>query len=310
MVWDLNLEITDPEQYVKLLPTISKHIPHAKDYKILWRLAQLENFDLLNVVWEAGSTYTQGYNLPGKIVFTFFEGQHLFKSGSEELLINNKHLCIAQQGVEHIRLKHASSYSALSIYVDELRYFSELSKYLDKQIDNPKLVQVFDRTSDYGCSLYQMVWTLWNLIDTNGHPVAIKNLEIAIFSTLVQGPFDNSSNCAGCNAKTSEISIARVREASDYIRANLKKNLTIGEIAAAMQCSSRSLQTAFARHYGFSPNEYLRNCRLEAAHVELLEGNKTITSVALDYGFSNTGRFAKYFQQYFGKHPSDILLNK
>ncbi|GJD21779.1 hypothetical protein RIVM261_067350 [Rivularia sp. IAM M-261] len=212
----------------------------------------------------------------------------------------------------------------LSIYVDECRYFSELSKYLDKQIDNPKLVQVFDRTSDYGRSLYQMVSVLWNWIDTNGHPIAIKNLEIAIFSSLVQGPFYNGSDCAilhsshfvnarrletGCNAKTSEISIARVREAADYIRENLRKNLTIGEIAAAMQCSSRSLQAAFARHYGFSPNEYMRNCRLEAAHVELLQGKKTITSVALDYGFSNTGRFAKYFQQYFGKHPSDILRN-
>jgi AraC-like DNA-binding protein len=317
MVWDLNLEITDPQQYVKLLPTISKHIPYSKDYKILWRLAKLENFELLNVVWEAGSTYTQGYNLPGKIVFTFFEGEHLFKLGSEELLIDNKHLCISQQGMEHIRLKHAPSYSALSIYVDEFRYFSELSKYLDKQIDHPKLVQVFDRTSDYGRSLYQMVSVLWNLIDTNGHQVVIKNLENAIFSTLVQGPFYKASDCAiarkldaGCIAKVSEVSIARLREAADYIRANLRQNLTIGEIAAAMQCSSRSLQVAFARHYGFSPNQFLRNCRLEAAHVELLEGNKTITSVALDYGFSNAGRFAKYFQQHFGKHPSDILRNK
>jgi AraC-like DNA-binding protein len=325
MVWDINLEITDPEQYVKLVPTISKHIPNSKDYKILWRLAKLENFELLNVIWEAGSTYTQGYNLPGKIVFTFFEGEHLFKLGSEELLIDNQHLCISQQGMEHIRLKHAPSYSALSIYVDECRYFSELSKYLDKQIDRPKLVQVFDRTSDYGRSLYQMVSVLWNLIDTNGHQVVIKNLESAIFSTLVQGPFYNSSDCAilhrshfvnarkleaGSNAKTSEVSIARLREATDYIRTNLQKNLTIGEIAAAMQCSSRSLQAAFARHYGFSPNQYLRNCRLEAAHMELLEGHKTITCVALDYGFSNSGRFAKYFQQYFGKHPSDILRNK
>ncbi|MBD2302098.1 helix-turn-helix transcriptional regulator [Nostoc sp. FACHB-87] len=316
MVWDMNLEVNDPEQYIKLLPTISKHIPNAKDYKILWRLAQLENFDLLNVVWQAGSSYTQGYNLPGKIVFTFFEGEHLFKVGSEELLINNQHLCIAQQGLEHIRLKHVSSYSALSIYVDEFRYFSELSKYLDRQIDNPKLVQVFDRTSDYGRSLYQMVLTLWNLIETNGHPIAIKNLELAIFSSLVQGPFYKGSERESDRilvpektAKVSEISIARVREAADYIRANLKKNLTIGEIAAAIQCSSRSLQTAFARHYGFSPNEYLRNCRLEAAHVELLTGEKTITSVALEYGFSNTGRFAKYFQQYFGKHPSVILRN-
>lgn len=57
MAWDIHLEITDPEVYVRQLPTIIKHVPHAKDYKIQWRLARLENFHLLHVVWESGSTY-------------------------------------------------------------------------------------------------------------------------------------------------------------------------------------------------------------------------------------------------------------
>ncbi|NJK67017.1 MAG: AraC family transcriptional regulator, partial [Microcoleus sp. SU_5_6] len=69
MSWDLNLEIKDPEIYIQQMPTITKHIPYSKDYKIQWRLAKLKNFELLNVVWEAGSTYTAGYTFPGKIVF-------------------------------------------------------------------------------------------------------------------------------------------------------------------------------------------------------------------------------------------------
>jgi AraC-like DNA-binding protein len=308
MAWDLNIEITDPEQYLKQVPTINKHISFAKNYKIQWRVARLKNFDLLNIQWEAGSTYTEGYTPPGKLVFTFFEGDHLFKVGSEEILINNGHLCIGQKGIEHIRLKHTPSYNAISIYVDESRYLSELSKYIDNPIDRLKLVQTLDRNSIYGSSLYQMVVTLWNLIEMNGHPIAIENLEIAIFSTLVQGPFHISSHSQVANV--SEVSIARVREASDYIRTNLKKNLTIPDLATAMRCSSRSLQAAFARHYGYSPNQFLRICRLEAAHVELLNSNKTITEIALEYGFSNTGRFAKYFYQHFKKKPSDILRNQ
>jgi AraC-like DNA-binding protein len=307
MVWDINLEITDPEVYIEQLPTLTKHISHSPDYKIQWRLARLENFDLLNVVWQSGSTYTEGYTLPGKLVFTFFDGDHLFKVGSEELQINDRHLCISQQGSDVIRLRH-TPYSAISIYVDETRFLSELSKYLDQSIDRPKFVQVFDRTSLYGRSLFQLVMTLLNLIETNGHPIVIKNLEVAIFSALVQGPFHENS--ALSIVKVSEVSISRVRETAEYIKTHLKKNLTIPKIAAAMQCSSRSLQTAFARHYGSSPSQFLRNCRLEAARIELLESNKTITEVALDYGFSNPGRFAKYFQQHFGKPPSDILRNR
>jgi AraC-like DNA-binding protein len=307
MVWDVNLEITDPEVYIQQLPTITKHIPHSKDYKVQWRLARLENFDLLNVVWESGSTYTEGYTLPGRLVFTFFDGDHLFKTGSEELLINDKHLCISQQGVDVTRLQH-TPYSAISIYIDETRFLSELSKYLDRSIERPNLKQVCDRTSLYGRSLYQMVMTLWNLIDTNGHPIAIKNLELAVFSTLVQGPFQ--SNPEPLNPKVSEVSIDRVRETAEYIRSHVKQDLTIPQIASAMQCSSRSLQTAFARHYGSSPSQFLRTCRLEAARIELHKGNKTITEVAMEYGFSNIGRFAKYFQQHFGKPPSAILRSR
>jgi AraC-like DNA-binding protein len=307
MVWDINLKITDPEVYVQQLPTITKHIPRSKDYQIQWRLARLENFDLLNVVWESGSTYTEGYTLPGKLVFTFFDGDHLFKTGSEEIHINDRHLCISQQGSDIIRLRH-TPYSAISIYVDEARFLSEQSKYFDQSIDRPNFVKVFDRTSHYGRSLHQLVITLWNLIETNGHPVVIKNLEVAIFSTLVQGPFHCHSDLS--NPKVSEVSISRVRETAEYIQTNLKQDLTIPKIAAAMQCSSRSLQNAFARHYGSSPSQFLRTCRLEAARMELIEGNKTITEIALDYGFSNPGRFARYFQQHFGKPPSDILRNR
>ncbi|MGL4623228.1 MAG: helix-turn-helix transcriptional regulator, partial [Chroococcidiopsis sp.] len=256
MAWDVNLEITDPDIYVKLLPTITKHIPNSKDYKIQWRLAKLKNFELLNVVWEAGSTYTVGSTLPGKIVFTFFEGDHLFKSGSNELLINDKHLTISQPGVEIIRLQHSPKYSAISIYIDEARFLTELSKYLDKSIERPKLAQVIDRTTVYGRSLYQMVMLLWNLIETEGHPLVIENLEIAIFSTLVQASSDSDLDTS--IHKVSEISIARVREAAEYIRANMQKELTIAQVAVAMNCSSRSLQTAFSRHYGVSPSQFLR----------------------------------------------------
>ncbi|HLO48716.1 MAG TPA: AraC family transcriptional regulator [Kamptonema sp.] len=308
MAWDLDIKINDPEIYIKQLPTITKHIPHSKDYKIQWRLARLKNFDLLNVVWEAGSSYTHGHTFPGKIVFTFANGDHLLKFGPQELLVNDKQLVISQPGIDLIRLSHSSKYNAISLYIDEARFVTELSKYLDKSIERPNLTQVVNLNTLYGHSLYQMVITLWNLIETNGHPLVIENLELAIFSTLVQG--SSSSNLDTSIIKVSEISIDRVREAAEYIRANIKKDLTIAQVAAAMNCSSRSLQTAFARHYGVSPSQFLRTARLEAAHLELIEGKKTITEVAFEYGFYNPGRFTKYFQQHFSKKPSDILRNK
>ncbi|MEG4489158.1 AraC family transcriptional regulator [Microcoleus sp. D2_18a_B4] len=307
MVWDLNIEINDPEIYLKQVSGITKHIFYSKDYKIQWRLAKLKNFEFVSVVWEAGSTYTAGYTFPGKIGFTFFDSDHLLKVGSNEFIVNDRNLLITQPGGELIHLQHSATYSAISIYIDEARFLTEMSKYLDKSIERPNLVQVIDRTTLYGRSLYQMVIMLSNLIDTNGHPLVIDNLETAIFSTLVQGSSYNTLEPS--IIKVSEISIARVREAAEYIRANMKQELTIAQIASAMNCSSRSLQTAFARYYGVSPSQFLRTARLEATRMELIESNKTITEIAFEYGFYNPSRFTKYFQQHFGKKPSDILRN-
>lgn len=312
MSWNIKIEISDPQIYLKHTPSIIKHINHAQDYKIQWRLAQLKNFDLLSVIWESGSTYTEGYTPLGKIVFTFFDGDNLFKVGQEEVIFNQKHLLISQPGIEGIRLAH-QPYSAISIYVDAAHFLTELSKYLDQQIDSvdalrgngPKVVQIIDRTSNYGRSLYQMVITLCHLIETNGHSLVISNLESAIFSSLVQGVSCQKTESAP--SKISEASIDRVRETAAYIRANLKQDITIAKIAAEMKCSSRAIQAAFARHYGTSPSQFLRIARLEAAYTELIHTNKTVTEVALEYGFENLGRFAKYFQQHFGKKPSDIL---
>lgn len=307
MVWDLNIEINDPEIYIKQVSTLTKHISYSKDYKIQWRFAKLKNFEFVSVVWEAGSTYTAGYTFPGKIGFTFFDGDHLLKVGSNEFLMNDRNVVISQSGVELTRLQHSAKYSGISIYINEALFLTEMSKYLDKSIERPNLLQVIDRTTVYGRSLYQLVITLSNLIDTNGHPLVIDNLETAIFSTLVQG--SSYHTLEPSTIKVSEISIARVREAAEYIRANMKQELTIAQIASAMNCSSRSLQTAFARYYGVSPSQFLRNARLEAAHTELIESNKTITEIAFEYGFYNPSRFTKYFQQHFQKKPSDILRN-
>ncbi|HIK33451.1 MAG TPA: hypothetical protein IGS17_03475 [Oscillatoriales cyanobacterium M59_W2019_021] len=73
-------------------------------------------------------------------------------SGSEEHHITHRHLCITQPRPDIVRLKH-TPYSALSNYIDEARFLSELSKYLDEPIERPQFVQIFDQNSVYGRSI-------------------------------------------------------------------------------------------------------------------------------------------------------------
>ncbi|MCY1187058.1 Regulatory protein PchR [compost metagenome] len=71
--------------------------------------------------------------------------------------------------------------------------------------------------------------------------------------------------------------------------------------------SLRALQEGFRRFMGMSIVAYQRQVRLERAHDLLCwDTSSSVTDVALQYGFSNVGRFCQYFQAAYGVSPSDV----
>lgn len=100
-----------------------------------------------------------------------------------------------------------------------------------------------------------------------------------------------------------------IRQAIDYMRTNLHLPLTIGDVAAAVGISSRSLQIGFRRHYETSPANYLRRVRLDAVHRELssLRNTLPVSEVALKWGFAHMGRFAAQYRRTFGVTPSETV---
>lgn len=101
----------------------------------------------------------------------------------------------------------------------------------------------------------------------------------------------------------------RIREASEYIQANAKSAITMTELVTVTGISSRGLRSAFKKHYGCTPLQYLRSVRLDYARKELLESGPrtTVTDVASRCGFDHFGRFAEAYKRAFGELPSDTL---
>ncbi|WP_249154276.1 helix-turn-helix transcriptional regulator [Bradyrhizobium manausense] len=99
----------------------------------------------------------------------------------------------------------------------------------------------------------------------------------------------------------------QIKQAIDYMRANLHLPLTISDIAAAVGISSRSLQLGFRKHCETSPAYYLRGVRLDAVHSELSSPGNTlpVSEVALKWGFAHMGRFAAQYRRTFGVAPSE-----
>lgn len=95
-----------------------------------------------------------------------------------------------------------------------------------------------------------------------------------------------------------------VRQAVDFIYANLHRPISVVDVAIAVKVGLRALNDAFTRQFGETPGRYLRARRLDAAKA-MLEANPalTVTEAATYWQFSNPGMFSHYFQMRFGYLP-------
>lgn len=96
---------------------------------------------------------------------------------------------------------------------------------------------------------------------------------------------------------------ATVRRAVMFIDEHAHEPITIDDIAAAAQISTRGLQYAFRRAMDMTPMEYLRDVRLAGAHADLQRGAGTVAEVARRWGFGSPSRFAGYYRARFGRNP-------
>jgi AraC-like DNA-binding protein len=100
-----------------------------------------------------------------------------------------------------------------------------------------------------------------------------------------------------------------VHRAEEYIRSRAGQPIALHEVAEAAGCSVRSLQLGFRHFRDTTPAAAIRRARLEATRQVLAcgDGSRTVTAVAVEYGFTNPGRFARLYKAMFGVSPAEDL---
>lgn len=105
------------------------------------------------------------------------------------------------------------------------------------------------------------------------------------------------------------VAAARLRAIKRDIATNAADmELDVGQIAARHRVTPRYVQMLFAQT-GTHFSEYLRMCRLAAAHHMLrapAHRRKSIGEIALDVGFGNISYFNRAFRLAFNASPSDV----
>ncbi|WP_277877216.1 AraC family transcriptional regulator [Acetobacter musti] len=98
-----------------------------------------------------------------------------------------------------------------------------------------------------------------------------------------------------------------VKCAIDLIRDNPQHISSGAELAALSGVSLRSLQAGFRQFAGTSITTYQRRVRLERAREDILrEPGTSVQDIALRWGFTNTGRFTRYFREAYGVSPAQL----
>lgn len=95
--------------------------------------------------------------------------------------------------------------------------------------------------------------------------------------------------------------VARVNQVVDLIQERLDQNLSLEVLADEAGFSRFHFHRIFAGVVGEPLHAFVRRARLERAALELARRpDRSITDIALDYGFSSSANFSRAFRESFG----------
>jgi transcriptional regulator GlxA family with amidase domain len=98
----------------------------------------------------------------------------------------------------------------------------------------------------------------------------------------------------------------RIQKALSYAKQNLKKGLSVDDLADAANLSRRQFTRAFLAETGQTPAKAVETLRVEAARSMIEEGNHSLEVIARENGFTDPERMRRAFIRAFGQPPQAI----
>jgi len=99
--------------------------------------------------------------------------------------------------------------------------------------------------------------------------------------------------------------LQRVEDAiEDAIEAAGADTPSVTDLAMLAGVHASHLLRVFRRHHGTTIATYVRQRRIERARIEVTKGDRPLSMIALDAGFSDQSHFTRVFRQAFGETPA------
>jgi AraC family transcriptional regulator len=101
-----------------------------------------------------------------------------------------------------------------------------------------------------------------------------------------------------------------LRQVVEYIHANLDRELGLAELAEIAHLSPHYFTRLFKKSTGFTPHQFVIQCRVERAKTLLLAGKDSIAEIARQVGFANQGHLNVHIKRWLGVTPKMIVKDR
>jgi AraC-like DNA-binding protein/ligand-binding sensor protein len=111
------------------------------------------------------------------------------------------------------------------------------------------------------------------------------------------------SNQLVLQQETSEPPI--IRRAKEYIQQHQADDLSLGEVARAVNTSTFYFCKMFKKYTGINFTDYLSRVRIEKSRNLLLNPNLRVSEIAFEVGFQSLTHFNRVFKKILGQSPTE-----
>lgn len=115
-----------------------------------------------------------------------------------------------------------------------------------------------------------------------------------------------SRKCASDGKPVRALPAWRLRRVLEYIEAHLDEDLSLAELAAVAGFSLSHFKPLFKQAVGTPVHRFVLERRVERAQTLLLHGEKNMSEIALEAGFSHPSHMARCMRRVLGLSPSQI----
>ncbi len=193
----------------------------------------------------------------------------------------------------------------------ELQMEQHLGRHLEEPVKFVPAVPLDTSSAGEITSLLRyMTMTLSETGGISGSLIAKKHMASLLISALI--------NCLDHNYQE-ELAEGKawprpayIAKAQKFMRMNFAEPIGPEDIARAIDLSARAVYAGFKAYLNTTPMRYLKDLRLDMVHQALtsFESNRTsVTTIAMNCGFSHLGHFCAAYKQKFGELPHETLCH-